>query len=149
MAELRVASDGAPPALDEDDDFLPIPDEDNEDDDMIDGLHGLGELQISVDGEGLEVSFEIDANGILVVSATDVGSGRVEALTITNDKGRLSQDDIERMVKEAEKYAAEDDAQKEKIEARNASSSVSVALDRSIRPSASHASTMWTRWRLL
>src|SRR5690606_34569669 len=68
----------------------------------------------------IEVSFELDTNGILKVSASDKGTGKVESITITNDKGRLSQEDIERMVAEAEKYADEDKANKEKIEARNA-----------------------------
>ncbi|RPA81483.1 heat shock protein 70 [Ascobolus immersus RN42] len=67
----------------------------------------------------IEVSFELDTNGILKVSASDKGTGKVESITITNDKGRLSQEDIERMVAEAEKYADEDKANKEKIEARN------------------------------
>merc|ERR1719149_181405 len=67
----------------------------------------------------VEVTFDLDANGVMNVSAKDKSTGKDSNITITNDKGRLSQDDIERMVKEAEKYAAEDDAQKEKIEARN------------------------------
>ncbi|QDS72851.1 78 kDa glucose-regulated protein [Venturia effusa] len=67
----------------------------------------------------IEVTFELDANGILKVSASDKGTGKVESITITNDKGRLSADEIERMVEEAEKYADEDKAVKERIEARN------------------------------
>ncbi|KAK8210648.1 heat shock protein 70 [Phyllosticta capitalensis] len=67
----------------------------------------------------IEVSFELDANGILKVSAGDKGTGKSESITITNDKGRLSADEIERMVAEAEKYAEEDKATREKIEARN------------------------------
>lgn len=67
----------------------------------------------------IEVTFALDANGILKVSATDKGTGKSESITITNDKGRLSQEDIERMVEEAEKYAAEDAEIKAKIEARN------------------------------
>ncbi|CCF58319.1 hypothetical protein KAFR_0E01650 [Kazachstania africana CBS 2517] len=67
----------------------------------------------------IEVTFALDANGILKVSATDKGTGKSESITITNDKGRLSQDDIDRMVEEAEKYASEDAAFKNKIEARN------------------------------
>jgi len=58
----------------------------------------------------IEVSFELDANGILKVSATDKGTGKGESITITNDKGRLSPEEIERMVQEAEKYAEEDKA---------------------------------------
>lgn len=67
----------------------------------------------------IEVSFELDANGILKVSAGDKGTGKSESITITNDKGRLSQEEIERMVQEAEQYADEDKAAREKIEARN------------------------------
>ncbi|CCD23891.1 Hsp70 family ATPase KAR2 NDAI_0C02310 [Naumovozyma dairenensis CBS 421] len=67
----------------------------------------------------IEVTFALDANGILKVSATDKGTGKSESITITNDKGRLSQDDIERMVEEAEKFASEDAAVKAKIESRN------------------------------
>merc|ERR1719445_1148617 len=67
----------------------------------------------------IEVTFDIDANGILNVSAMDKSSGKQEKITITNDKGRLSKDDIERMVNEAEQYKAEDDKQKERIAAKN------------------------------
>jgi len=67
----------------------------------------------------IEVSFELDANGILKVSAGDKGTGKSESITITNDKGRLSKDEIDRMVEEAEKYADEDKATRERIEARN------------------------------
>ncbi|KAK3303543.1 glucose-regulated protein [Chaetomium strumarium] len=67
----------------------------------------------------IEVSFELDANGILKVSAHDKGTGKGESITITNDKGRLTQEEIERMVAEAEKYAEEDKATRERIEARN------------------------------
>ena len=67
----------------------------------------------------IDVTFDIDANGILKVSALDKTSGKCENITITNDKGRLSQSDIERMVKEAEVYKSEDDKQKERISAKN------------------------------
>eukprot|EP00602_Paraphysomonas_sp_CaronLab_P009034 CAMPEP_0185025344 /NCGR_PEP_ID=MMETSP1103-20130426/8339_1 /TAXON_ID=36769 /ORGANISM="Paraphysomonas bandaiensis, Strain Caron Lab Isolate" /LENGTH=644 /DNA_ID=CAMNT_0027558529 /DNA_START=93 /DNA_END=2027 /DNA_ORIENTATION=- len=67
----------------------------------------------------IEVSFEIDANGILQVSAADKGTGKAEKITITADKGRLSQEDIERMVREAEEFADEDKKVKERIDARN------------------------------
>jgi len=67
----------------------------------------------------IEVSFEIDANGILNVGAEDKGTGKNEKITITNDKGRLSQEEIERMVNEAEEFAEEDKKVREKIEARN------------------------------
>lgn len=67
----------------------------------------------------IEVTFEIDANGILNVRAEDKASGRSEKITITNDKGRLSQEEIERMVREAEEFAEEDKKVKERIDARN------------------------------
>merc|ERR1712141_776717 len=67
----------------------------------------------------IEVTFDIDANGILNVSAVDKSSGKQEKITITNDKGRLSKEDIERMVADAEKFKAEDDKQKERIAAKN------------------------------
>lgn len=67
----------------------------------------------------IEVSFELDANGILKVSASDKGTGKTETITITNDKGRLTQEEIDRMVAEAEQYAEEDKATRERIEARN------------------------------
>ncbi|CAG8450872.1 6744_t:CDS:2 [Diversispora eburnea] len=67
----------------------------------------------------IEVTFEIDANGIMKVSASDKGTGKSESITITNDKGRLSKEEIDRMVEEAEKFAEEDKIQKERIEAKN------------------------------
>ncbi|OXV12124.1 hypothetical protein Egran_00113 [Elaphomyces granulatus] len=67
----------------------------------------------------IEVSFDLDANGILKVSAADKGTGKAESITIKNDKGRLSQEEIDRMVSEAEQFAEEDKAAKAKIEARN------------------------------
>merc|ERR1712137_1471449 len=66
----------------------------------------------------IDVCFDIDANGILNVSATEKSTGKEQKITITNDKGRLSQDEIERMVQEGEKYKAEDDANRNRIEAR-------------------------------
>ncbi|KVH95297.1 Heat shock protein 70, conserved site-containing protein [Cynara cardunculus var. scolymus] len=68
----------------------------------------------------IEVTFEVDANGILNVKAEDKGTGKAEKITITNEKGRLSQEEIERMVREAEEFAEEDKKVKEKIDARNA-----------------------------
>merc|ERR1719311_1296405 len=67
----------------------------------------------------IEVTFEIDANGILQVSAEDKGTGKAEKITITAEKGRLSEEDIERMVREAEEFAEEDKKVKERIDARN------------------------------
>merc|ERR1711963_771410 len=67
----------------------------------------------------IDVTFDIDANGILNVSAIEKSTGKENKITITNDKGRLSQDEIERMVSEAERFKAEDDANKNRIEAKN------------------------------
>jgi len=67
----------------------------------------------------IEVSFEVDANGILQVSAEDKGTGKSEKITITAEKGRLSEEEIERMVREAEEFAEEDKAMKGKIDSRN------------------------------
>ena len=68
----------------------------------------------------IEVTFDIDANGILNVSAVDKSTGKSNKITITNDKGRLSKDEIEKMVNEAEKYKQADELVKKKIEAKNA-----------------------------
>lgn len=76
----------------------------------------------------IEITFDIDANGILNVSAVDKASGKSEKITITNDTNRLSQEEIEKMIKEAEKYKAEDDALKEKIEAKNQLESTCYSL---------------------
>jgi len=67
----------------------------------------------------IEVSFDVDANGILNVSACDKASNETASITITNDKGRLSKEEIEKMVNEAEQYKAEDEAVKKNIEAKN------------------------------
>merc|ERR1712153_59388 len=67
----------------------------------------------------IDVTFEIDANGILNVKAEDKGTGKAEKITIPNDKGRLSEDEIERMVKEAEQFADEDKKTKGRVEAKN------------------------------
>jgi len=67
----------------------------------------------------IEVSFEIDANGILQVSAVDKGTNKVEKITITADKGRLSPEDIERMVQEAEEFAEEDKKVQGRVQAKN------------------------------
>jgi len=67
----------------------------------------------------IEVTFDIDANSILNVSAVEKGSGKTNKIIITNDKDRLSKEDIERMVNDAEKYKDEDNQQKERIQAKN------------------------------
>jgi len=80
----------------------------------------------------IEVTFEIDANGILNVGAEDKGTGKSEKITITADKGRLSQEEIERMVKEAEEFAEEDKVMKETIDARNGLEGYAFSLKNSI-----------------
>merc|ERR1712078_58008 len=67
----------------------------------------------------IEVTFEVDANGILNVGAEDKGSGKSEKITITNDSGRLSPEEIERMVQEAEEFAEEDKLERERVDAKN------------------------------
>jgi heat shock protein 5 len=68
----------------------------------------------------IEVTFEVDANGILQVSAEDSATGKAEKITITAEKGRLTEEEIERMVREAEQFAEEDAKVKEKVDKRNA-----------------------------
>ncbi|XP_041370984.1 heat shock protein 70 A1-like [Gigantopelta aegis] len=67
----------------------------------------------------IDVTFDIDANGIMSVSAQDKSTGKSSKITITNDKGRLGAAEIERMVNEAEKYRDEDEKQRERVSARN------------------------------
>jgi len=81
----------------------------------------------------INVIFDIDANGILNVSAEDKTTGNKNKITITNDKGRLSKDEIERMVQEAEKYKAEDDAARAKVEAKNALENYAYNMRNTIR----------------
>ncbi|XP_075047227.1 heat shock cognate 71 kDa protein-like [Mixophyes fleayi] len=76
----------------------------------------------------IEVTFDIDANGIMNVSAADKSTGKENKITITNDKGRLSKEDIERMVQEADRYKAEDEAQREKISAKNSLESLAFNM---------------------
>uniref|UniRef100_A0A8C7K893 Heat shock protein family A (Hsp70) member 8 n=1 Tax=Oncorhynchus kisutch TaxID=8019 RepID=A0A8C7K893_ONCKI len=76
----------------------------------------------------IEVTFDIDANGILNVSAVDKSTGKENKITITNDKGRLSKEDIERMVQEAEKYKCEDDVQRDKVSSKNSLESYSFNM---------------------
>ncbi|AOA64537.1 ATPase involved in protein folding [Komagataella phaffii CBS 7435] len=76
----------------------------------------------------IEVTFDMDANGILNVSAVEKGTGKAQQITITNDKGRLSKEDIEAMISEAEKYKDEDEKEAARIQARNALESYSFSL---------------------
>jgi len=81
----------------------------------------------------IEVTFDIDANGILNVSAQDKSTGTINKITITNDKGRLSKDQIEKMVREAEQYKADDEKNKSKVEAKNGLENYSYSLRNTIR----------------
>eukprot|EP01134_Creolimax_fragrantissima_P005615 CFRG5615T1 len=67
----------------------------------------------------IEVTFDIDANGILNVSALDKASGKCEKIVVTNDAGRLSQSEIDKMLADADKYASQDEAQRQKVTAKN------------------------------
>lgn len=80
----------------------------------------------------IEVSFDIDANGIVHVSAKDLGTGKEQKITITSDSG-MSKDDIERMVKEAEVHAAEDKQRKEEVETRNNADSLVYQAEKTIK----------------
>ncbi|KUF84836.1 hypothetical protein AM588_10000770 [Phytophthora nicotianae] len=80
----------------------------------------------------IDVTFDIDANGILNVSAVEKSTGKENKITITNDKGRLSQAEIDRMVAEAEKYKSEDEANKVRIEAKNALENYAYSLRNSL-----------------
>ena len=81
----------------------------------------------------IEVTFEIDVNGILRVSAEDKGTGNKEKITITNDQNRLTPDDIERMVNDAEKFADEDKKVKERVEAKNEIESYAYSLKNQVK----------------
>ncbi|KAG2431612.1 hypothetical protein HYH02_013305 [Chlamydomonas schloesseri] len=81
----------------------------------------------------INVIFDIDANGILNVSAEDKTTGNKNKITITNDKGRLSKDEIERMVQEAEKYKADDEQLKKKVEAKNSLENYAYNMRNTIR----------------
>ncbi|KFQ21921.1 Heat shock 70 kDa protein [Mesitornis unicolor] len=80
----------------------------------------------------IEVTFDIDANGILNVSAVDKSTGKENKITITNDKGRLSKDDIDRMVQEAEKYKAEDEANRDRVSAKNSLESYTYNMKQTV-----------------
>ena len=80
----------------------------------------------------IEVTFDVDANGIMNVSATDKSTGKENKITITNDKGRLSKDEIDRMVQEAEKYKEEDDKERDRIQAKNSLESYTYQVKSSV-----------------
>ncbi|VDO16326.1 unnamed protein product [Rodentolepis nana] len=76
----------------------------------------------------IEVTFDIDANGILNVSAVDKSTGKANKITITNDKGRLSKEEIERMVNDAEKFRQEDEKQRDRVAAKNGLESYAFSM---------------------
>jgi len=100
--------------------------------------HTLGKFQL----EGIppmprgvpqiDVTFDIDANGILNVSACEKSTGKEQKITITNDKGRMSAEEIERLVQEAERYKAEDEANRARVEAKNGLENYAFQLRNSI-----------------
>jgi len=81
----------------------------------------------------IDVTFAIDVNSILKVSAAEKSAGKEKSVTITNDKGRLSKEEIERMVNDAEKYKAEDEKQKEKISAKNSLESYCLNMESTVK----------------
>ena len=81
----------------------------------------------------IEVTFQIDENGILIVTAEDKGSGNTEAITITNDQNRLTPEDIERMINDAEKFADEDKKVKERVESKNELESYAYSLKNQLK----------------
>ncbi|KIN04307.1 hypothetical protein OIDMADRAFT_159715 [Oidiodendron maius Zn] len=83
----------------------------------------------------IEVTFDLDANGIMNVSALEKGTGKSNKIIITNDKGRLSKEDIERMLAEAEKYKAEDEAEAGRISAKNGLESYAYSLKNTLSDS--------------
>lgn len=85
----------------------------------------------------IEVTFDLDANGILNVSAKDSGTGKSEKITIKNDKGRLSKEEIERMLAEAEKYRNEDEKQRERVTARNQLESYTFSVKQAVEEAGS------------
>jgi heat shock protein 1/8 len=80
----------------------------------------------------IEVTFDLDANGIMNVSALEKGTGKTNKIVITNDKGRLSKEEIERMLADAEKYKDEDEAEAGRIQAKNGLESYAYSLRNTI-----------------
>ena len=92
----------------------------------------MTKLDYSIGVPQIEVTFEIDANGILQVSAEDKGTGNKEKITITNDQNRLTPEDIEQMIKDAETFADEDSKLKSRVESRNELESYAYSLKNQI-----------------
>jgi heat shock protein 1/8 len=80
----------------------------------------------------IEVTFDLDANGIMNVTAHDKATGKQSKITITNEKGRLSKEDIEKMVQDAEKFKDEDEKVKERIDTKNGLESYCFQLKNSL-----------------
>ncbi|XP_022910353.1 heat shock protein 70 B2-like [Onthophagus taurus] len=80
----------------------------------------------------IDVTFDLDANGILNVSAKEVSTGKSKNITIKNDKGRLSQKEIERMLAEAERYKEEDDRQRDRVAAKNSLESYAFSIKQTV-----------------
>jgi L1 cell adhesion molecule like protein len=80
----------------------------------------------------IEVTFDVDANGILNVSAQDKSTGKQNKITITNDKGRLSKEEIDKMVSDAEKFKAQDEQQRERIASKNALESYAFQMKQTV-----------------
>uniref|UniRef100_A0A2K5TL42 Heat shock cognate 71 kDa protein n=1 Tax=Macaca fascicularis TaxID=9541 RepID=A0A2K5TL42_MACFA len=89
----------------------------------------------------IEVTFDIDANGILSVSAVDKSTGKENKITITNDKHRLSKEDIERMVQEAERYKVEDEKQRNKVSSKNSLESYAFNMKATVKDEKLQAKT--------
>eukprot|EP01006_Ploeotia_vitrea_P033237 TRINITY_DN65362_c0_g1_i2.p1 TRINITY_DN65362_c0_g1~~TRINITY_DN65362_c0_g1_i2.p1 ORF type:complete len:216 (-),score=56.14 TRINITY_DN65362_c0_g1_i2:125-703(-) len=89
----------------------------------------------------IQVSFEVDANGILNVSAEDKGSGNKKAITITNDKGRLSKEEIEKMVADGKRFEEDDRRQKERIDARNEFENYAFSMKNTVNEASSSLSS--------
>lgn len=83
----------------------------------------------------IEVTFDLDANGIMNVSAVEKGTGKTNQITITNDKGRLSKEEIERMIAEAEKFKEEDEREAARIQAKNGLESYAYSLRNTLNDS--------------
>ncbi|KAK0358816.1 Hsp70 chaperone, partial [Friedmanniomyces endolithicus] len=83
----------------------------------------------------IEVTFDLDANGIMNVSALEKGTGKTNKIVITNDKGRLSKEEIERMLAEAEKYKEEDELESGRIQAKNGLESYAYSLKNTLSDS--------------
>lgn len=81
----------------------------------------------------IEVTFQIDENGILIVTAEDKGGGNTESITITNDQNRLTPEDIERMIKDAETFAEEDKKMKDRVDSKNELESLAYSLKNQLK----------------